>query len=268
MRGSVVVRAGDEWNPATLVDVALTWLPTEPAPLTTRRRLQVFHGTTEVAATCVLLEEHRIESGGRGYVQLRLDTPVLAMAGDRMVLRSADRRTVGGAVVVDPSAPRHGRAARVGDRLRAIEAGETPTPDRAVEPRPSPSRPQVPVHSEGDLAPIAELVAAGGLRPPAPPEIAGALNLSEAEVLRRLAALAAAGSVVHVGEVWFARPALDEATTRAVAALREGPLGIGELRDLWGVGRRHALAVAAHMDREGITLRRGEQRALRRSARA
>jgi len=56
-------------------------------------------------------------------------------------------------------------------------------------------------------------------------------------------------------------------STRAVEQLRAAPMTIGELRDLWGVGRRHALALAAHMDAGGITLRRGDVRVLRRSAR-
>ena len=42
---------------------------------------------------------------------------------------------------------------------------------------------------------------------------------------------------------------------------------IGELRDLWGVGRRHALAIAAHLDASGLTAREGDRRALRRSMR-
>jgi hypothetical protein len=39
---------------------------------------------------------------------------------------------------------------------------------------------------------------------------------------------------------------------------------LGALRDLWGVGRRHAVALAAHLDASGLTRRQGDARALRR----
>jgi hypothetical protein len=39
---------------------------------------------------------------------------------------------------------------------------------------------------------------------------------------------------------------------------------LGALRDLWGVGRRHAVALAAHLDASGLTRRPGDARALRR----
>jgi hypothetical protein len=44
-------------------------------------------------------------------------------------------------------------------------------------------------------------------------------------------------------------------------------MALGELRDLWGVGRRHALALAAHLDASGLTRRVGDRRVLRRGGR-
>ena len=45
-----------------------------------------------------------------------------------------------------------------------------------------------------------------------------------------------------------------------------GPMTIGALRDLWAVGRRQAIALAAHLDASGLTRRQGDRRALRRGA--
>jgi hypothetical protein len=45
-------------------------------------------------------------------------------------------------------------------------------------------------------------------------------------------------------------------------------MAVAELRDLWGVGRRQAVALAAHLDATGVTLRRGDVRILRRSGRS
>ena len=108
-RGSCVVRAGDGWEPTTLLDVELTWLAEAGGPVRSRRRLQAFLGTAEVGATCVLLGANELIPGELGYAQLRLDVAVPAVAGDRLVLRSAERRTVGGARVVDPAPARENR---------------------------------------------------------------------------------------------------------------------------------------------------------------
>ncbi len=79
------------------------------------RRLQVHHGTRDVAASLVPL--------GEGLAQLRLEAPLMACAGDRVVLRSiAPPGTLGGAEVLDPRPRRHGRGPR-SERLRLLEEG-------------------------------------------------------------------------------------------------------------------------------------------------
>lgn len=268
-RGSVVVRAADTWEPTHIVDVALEWLPDEAGPLTSRRRLQVFHGTSEVSATCIVLEPTGIAPGAQGYVQLRLDAPLVAMRGDHVVLRSAARRTVGGAVIIDPSAQRHGRSAAVCERLRAMEGGEEPTPAVAATPdrasaQPAPAGAPAPVGR--DARRVHDHLAQAGVRPPAPHQVAADLGMRESDVRDALAALSEVGLVTYVGEVWFATDALNDAVATAVRALADGPRAIGELRDAWAVGRKHALAIAAYMDRCGVTRRVGDHRVLRRSA--
>lgn len=270
-RGSVVVRAADTWKSTSIVDVALEWLPDEAGPLTSRRRLQVFHGTSEVSATCIVLEHTPIAPGSRGYVQLRLDAPLVAMGGDRVVLRSAARRTVAGGLIIDPSADRHGRAAAVRDRLLAMERGEDLSPAVAAAP---PRATQLPARAPAVAAPplspnarrVHDQLARAGLRPPSSQQLAADLGMPLTDVHDGLSALGDAGRATYVGEVWFATEALTDAVAIAVRALSDGPRGIGELRDLWDVGRKHALAIAAHLDRCGVTRRVGDQRVLRRSA--
>jgi selenocysteine-specific elongation factor len=113
---------------------------------------------------------------------------------------------------------------------------------------------------------IAALVAEGGLRPASSAELAEGAGVRPERARALLGALRAAGRVVPAGDLWLDAGAAAEARERAVAALGEGPMGIGELRDVWGVGRRHALALAAHLDAAGLTRRIGERRVLRRSA--
>ena len=266
-RGSCVVRREDGWSTTERLDAALTWLPDAGRPLRSRRRLEAFLGTAETPVTCVLLDRDALAPGERGYAQLRLGRPVAAAAGDRLVLRSAERRTVGGAVVIDPAPPRHGRGAGAAERLAAIERGEPlPSPPPPPPPRRAPSPPSPAPIAPGDpaLADVAAALAEGGLSPLPPAAIAGRLDLPEARVTVLLAALRDAGRAVAAGGAWFDGEAAARARAEAERALGPGPMSLGELRDLWGVSRRHALALAEHLDAAGVTRRVGEGRVLRR----
>jgi len=347
-RGSCVVRADDGWRPSALLDVALTWLSDAGAPLRTRRRLQAFLGTAEVPASCVLLEGEELAPGAVGYAQLRLERPVPAEAGDRVVLRSAERRTVGGARVVDAHPQRHGRGSPAAARLAVLERGDPAElgalrlaeagaaglrveseaaevlraagavvlpggwalePDRAARARkavvaavgggpitraaaraacglagksaealvqtlveegvliPQGARLALPGADASDPAAeaVGDILAAAGLRPPGETELAERAGVEAARLPALLAGLREAGRAVRGGDLWFDARAAGAARDAAAAALAAGPMRIGELRDLWGVGRRHALALAAYLDATGLTRRLDGRRVLRRS---
>jgi selenocysteine-specific elongation factor len=102
-RGDALVAPGA--YPITYrLDIALEELDEVPAAVT------VHLGTADVPA--------RVARSGR-YAQLRLERPVVAARGDRVVLRTAS--TVGGGVVLDPLPPRRLDP----QRLERIERGET-----------------------------------------------------------------------------------------------------------------------------------------------
>ena len=190
---------------------------------------------------------HRPLAGGDGRAELRLDRPVPAEAGDRLVLRSADGRTVGGGEVLEvPAAPGAG-APRPAARPAAPVA---PTP---VDP--------------AAAAAVAAALEAGGLRPPTPHQLGEAAGLSPARLRATLGGLRAEGRAIPAGELWFSASAAADARSRARSALAERPLTLGELRDLWGVGRRQALALAEHLDASGLTVLRDGARILRRAGR-
>ena len=91
------------------------------------RRVMAHHGTRAVPARLVAL--------GDGLWQLRLEAPLLAAAGDRLVVRSvAPPDTLGGGTVLDPRARRHGRRPDVLARLQRLRRGEP-------EPEPEPAAP-------------------------------------------------------------------------------------------------------------------------------
>lgn len=75
--------------------------------------------------------------------------------------------------------------------------------------------------------------------------------------------LVEAGRVCKIGEN-LALP-IDmyrEIVDRVVEALKESPLGVGQVRDLLGTNRRFALALLDHLDAERVTRREGDVRVL------
>ncbi len=75
----------------------------ELEPIADHARVQVHHGTAESPARVVRI--------GERYAQLRLDKPVVAARGDRVVLRT--ETTVGGGRVLDPAPPRAAELGRL-----------------------------------------------------------------------------------------------------------------------------------------------------------
>lgn len=90
------------------------------------------HGTTEVGARVVLIEDAETGPGREILVQLVLDRPIAARALDRYVLRDASgSRTLGGGRFLDLRAP--DRRRRTPDRIRALAALREQVPERALD---------------------------------------------------------------------------------------------------------------------------------------
>jgi selenocysteine-specific elongation factor len=107
-RGTVLV-TGDGWQPTTTIRADVTLLDDAPQTLGVRTAVRFHLGTADVGARIVpdggTLSSHELKSA-----RISLDTPIVARAGDRFVLRAGSPvATVGGGTVVDPFAPRRGR---------------------------------------------------------------------------------------------------------------------------------------------------------------
>jgi selenocysteine-specific elongation factor len=76
------------------------------------RTLVRFHtGTSEIMARMILLDRDELEPGEECCVQLVLEAPLAAVAGDRFVVRSySPVTTIGGGVIVDPLPAKHKRS--------------------------------------------------------------------------------------------------------------------------------------------------------------
>ncbi len=109
-RGDVLAAPG-ALSPASVLDCALVLRDARHG-----ERVHVHHGTREAPGRLVAL--------GEDLWQLRLDRPLLAADGDRLVIRrSSPAGTLGGGTVLDAAALRHGRKEAILERLRRRRDG-------------------------------------------------------------------------------------------------------------------------------------------------
>jgi selenocysteine-specific elongation factor len=203
-------------------------------------RAQVHHGTREAPA--------RLADLGGGLWQVRAERPLMARAGDRVVVRSiAPPDTLGGGVVLDPAARRHGRRADALDRLERLRRGE-PEPEPESPPAPAqPAAPAEPAPLPDTARALEERLRAAGHEPP------NAADLDPDD----LAALRAAGRAVRVGRAMYAHPeALAAVRARVEAVIAaEGSITLARLRDELQTSRKFAQAHLEHLDAERVTKR-------------
>ncbi len=101
-RGDAVVVPG-KCIPATMIDAKLELL----ANAQTVKNRDIVHlhiGTSENAARVILYGRNELKSGENCYCQFRLREPVIAMSGDRYIIRRfSPVDTIGGGEVLDPT---------------------------------------------------------------------------------------------------------------------------------------------------------------------
>jgi selenocysteine-specific elongation factor len=244
--GDVIAAGAPFPAPTHRIDAALEWAAPELRP-DGGSRLAVHHGTREVPARLA-------ELGGR-FAQLRLEQPLMPLAGDRFVVRSlAPPDTLGGGVVLDPAPPRHGPSRDLLARLARLERGE-PDPAPPAAPVAAPAPVVAPLTAAAEAA-EARLRAAGHEPPPD-----GEVGDADA-----LALLRAHGRAVRLGRGRHVHAeALDAVRARVVAlAERDGTITLAALRDDLGTSRQYAQALLEALDAARVTLRVGDERRLRR----
>ena len=108
-RGDVLVsHAG--WAPAMMLTVEIALLPGAGWRVKAGQRVRVHLATVEVLARVALFGEPELVPGGKTFAQLRLETPAVARAGDRFVVRSySPVATIAGGVVLEPVPPKRKR---------------------------------------------------------------------------------------------------------------------------------------------------------------
>ena len=256
-RGDVVVDPQSELRPSYLLDGGVA-LERYARPLERGMRVHIHHGTREAPARVVPL--------GAGYVQLRLEAPLLAAASDRFIIRQiAPPDTIGGGTVIDPAPRKHGPSEEQLRRLHALERGEQPPPEPPEAPQQR--RQPAPVLDDAALRVLA-LLRADGTEPRADGELAEATGLAADVVADRLRRLERAGQAVRVSRnLHFHPEPLAALEARAIAVCeRDGSATIASVRDELGTSRRYAQALLEHLDSTKVTRRDGDAHVLRRRA--
>lgn len=101
-RGDTVVTRAN-FVPATMIDARVELL--KHAQILKNRDIVHFHiGTSENTARIILYGRNELKAGENCYCQFRLQEPVIAMSGDRYIIRRfSPLDTIGGGEVLDPS---------------------------------------------------------------------------------------------------------------------------------------------------------------------
>jgi selenocysteine-specific elongation factor len=120
-RGDWIV-APEIHAPTATLDVSLKLLASEQKPLKHWTSVHIHLAAAHVTGRVALLEGEEIAPGREAFAQLVLDSPIGALAGDRIILRDIGaQRTIGGALVCDPFAsPRQRRRPERLVRLGAL----------------------------------------------------------------------------------------------------------------------------------------------------
>jgi selenocysteine-specific elongation factor len=236
-------------------------------------RVQVHHGTRAVPARAVAL--------GDGFVQLRLEAPVVARSGDRVVLRGiSPPSTIGGGRVLDPAPRRHGAGSSAAARLTAIRergleavvAEEERLREQAARERDTERRQAAAGEHRRPLDKKARLMLAAlkadGAEPRTPRTIAEREGIGHPEAVAALDRLVERGLAVRLSpDLYYERVALERLRARTLELARaRGEITLPELRDALGTSRKYARALLEHLDATKATVRLGDRHVLRRQA--
>jgi len=286
-RGDVLAAEDPDLRPTYLIDAELTLLEREPEP---GERVQVHHGTREAPARLAWL--------GGDFWQLRLERPLIAIAGDRLVIRQiAPPATLGGGRVLDAHPRKHGPSRALLTRLQRLAAGEAgalaagEAGGLAAGEAGGPAAGEAAEATGVEVGEAARSTAGGsrgspppGASPPAPPALSPSALALEQRLREAgheppldaeldpddLRALRQAGRAIRVSPTLHYHADVLADIRRRVIELAErhgGALTLAQLRDELRTSRKFAQALLEHFDSDKLTLRRGDQHVLRRSAR-
>lgn len=118
-----VLAEKDLLYPSSLLDCRVQVDNALEQSIKNNRKLELLLGTRHVLCKLVCLEEDGIPNKSSALVQLQCEEPVVALSGDRFILRDESQKlSIGGGKVIDPLPKgRHRRGRFQTERLRSLE---------------------------------------------------------------------------------------------------------------------------------------------------
>jgi len=178
-RGDTIVTKGF-FKTTRNVDCSLAMLPQALRSIRTGTRIRFYNNTQEATGRATLVGSHELNPGDEGYVQFRLEQPVLIQHGDRFIIRFySPMETLGGGMVLNPHPRRH-RNVSMQDSVRNLGILEKGAPDER----------------------LAVLIAGKTLAGMEEAEVIGSIAADKAEVTAALTALAQKKVIVRVDNLF------------------------------------------------------------------
>ena len=105
----MVLAPPNRLRPTQIIDARVTVLANAMRSLRSRQRVRVHIGAAEALARLrALAMSGEIKPGASGFIQLRLEAPLVGVLGDRFILRSySPQHTIAGGIIADPFPPKH-----------------------------------------------------------------------------------------------------------------------------------------------------------------
>jgi selenocysteine-specific elongation factor len=130
-RGNIIAHPGD-YQPSRRIDVSFRLLLDASQPLKHDSQVKLFLGAAEVVARIRLLGSEELLPGEDGWLQLELEERLVAIRGDRYILRRpSPGETLGGGIVVD-SQPKGRHKRFSAEELARLDALALGTPDEIL----------------------------------------------------------------------------------------------------------------------------------------
>ena len=193
-RGDVAV-APSSFTPTKILDLSLDLLKDVP-PLKNRSLVHFYTGTAETVARVILYEHEELKAGEHCFCQFRLQDPVIAMAGDRYIIRRfSPLQTLGGGAVLDPAPGRRRRK----DGIEDLSIYQTGTLGQKIELK----------------------VEKAGITGISLPALTGWINTDRPAIQRELNTLVQAGSVIRHEDILLHLHAFERIHARVQELLKE-----------------------------------------------
>jgi len=231
------------------VDAGVEVLPDATHSLRSRHRVRVHIGAAEILARVVVLNERgEIEPGETGFVQLRFESPIVVIIGERFVIRSySPQATIAGGTILDPFASRHKRKdlASALQFLKGVRDSAS-TPANLIKP----------------------LIDQGADKGISISEIQTRTGLKKDAIQNAITEIGARNEVCAVGETLIANRYFEELATKAQSAVeafhKREPLALGISREtlragsFGGISESIFHSVLENLERKNLIVLDGE----------